>query len=148
MKIIVVDKLLSKKSSSVVLVKEQQTSQKWCFSRCCSPAFGDYISFSSSKAAKWWLERHHFCDACCSWTSRFDELFLEQNISATICLWTVHHVAAIIFVPVLFLWLLQSVNNKCCWKLQTFNMSSLNILTLCTLLVFAYILHNIYLYSK
>ena len=27
---------------------------------------------------EWRLERHHFCDACCSWTSSADELFLEQ----------------------------------------------------------------------
>ena len=27
---------------------------------------------------EWRLERHHFCDACCSWTSSADELFLEK----------------------------------------------------------------------
>ena len=29
-------------------------------------------------------ERHHFCKACCSWTSSTDELFLEPNASATV----------------------------------------------------------------
>ena len=44
------------------------------------------------------LKRHHFCSACCSWTSGTDELFLEQNVAATICLclWAVCNVTALI----------------------------------------------------
>ena len=30
------------------------------------------------------LGMHHFCGACCSWTSSADELFLEWSASATI----------------------------------------------------------------
>ena len=41
---------------------------------------------------EWWLERHHFCGACCSWASSADELFLEWNAFAAICSWTVCHV--------------------------------------------------------
>ena len=40
--------------------------------------------------------RASFCDACFSWTSSAVELFLEQNTSATICLWSVCHVAALV----------------------------------------------------
>ena len=42
------------------------------------------------------LERHHFCGACCSWTSSADQLNLEQNSSATKCSWTFCHVTALI----------------------------------------------------
>ena len=31
----------------------------------------------------WELERHQFCDVCCSWVSSTGELFLEQNTSST-----------------------------------------------------------------
>ena len=48
--------------------------------------FKSYIFLCSSpQAVEWQLERHHFCDASCSLTSSTDELFLEQNTSATIC---------------------------------------------------------------
>ena len=51
------------------------------------------------QGVEWRLKRHHFRDACCSWTSIADELFLERDASATICSWTVRrHVTAHICV--------------------------------------------------
>ena len=40
---------------------------------------------SSPQAFQWRLETHHFCDACSSSTISADKLFLERNMSATIC---------------------------------------------------------------
>ena len=58
----------------------------------------------SPQTFEWWIERHNFCGACCSYTSSANKLFLEWNASATICSWTVRHVTAVIaflyFTPV------------------------------------------------
>ena len=47
------------------------------------PVFSHIFLLQSPQAVEWWLERHHFSDACRSQTSSNDEFFLEQNASAT-----------------------------------------------------------------
>ena len=53
------------------------------------PVFSSIFFMQSLKSAEWRLERHDFIDACCSWISSVDELFLEGNVSATVCSGTV-----------------------------------------------------------
>ena len=65
----------------------------------------------------------YYVYACCLWTSSADELFLERNVSATICSWTVRHDTALIVLNILHLWLLLRAKQRC-WMLKTFNMSS------------------------
>ena len=91
------------------------------------PVFSYIFFLQSQQAVEWRLEWHHFSDACCSWKSSTDELFLEQNTFATICSWIVCHVTALICVPLLHLRLLICANNKRCWKLKTFDMSSFSL---------------------
>ena len=47
------------------------------------PVFSHIFFLQSPQAVEWWLERHHFSDACRSQTSSDDEFFLERNASAT-----------------------------------------------------------------
>ena len=61
--------------------------------------FSYIFLLQSPPAVEWRLEGHHLNDACCSWASSADELSLEQNASATLCSWLVHHVTALIYVP-------------------------------------------------
>ena len=67
----------SKKSSSALLVREHQAPQKWCLSSPHSTACS-----TGDLPFNWRLERYHFYDACCSWTSSADELFLEQTATS------------------------------------------------------------------
>ena len=84
------------------------------------------------KASNYWKMTHKrlycstallylFSDACCSWTSSADELFLERNASTTICSWTVCHVTALI---VFHYFTSVVINILCkqqrCWKIKTF----------------------------
>ena len=68
--------------------------------------------FEKTSSVEWWLERYRFCDACCSWTKSADELFLERNVSATICSWPVRHDTALIVFNILHLRLLLRANNS------------------------------------
>ena len=47
------------------------------------PGFSCIFLLQSPQAAEWWLERHHFIDAYCSWKSSDDELFRQRYASAT-----------------------------------------------------------------
>ena len=67
----------SRKSSSALLVREHQAPQKWCLSSPHSTACS-----TGDLPFNWRLERYHFYDACCSWTSSADELFLEQTATS------------------------------------------------------------------
>ena len=84
----------SKKSSSALLVHEQQVPQKWCLSSCHWSPCGEYkwnIYEDTSTVRKTYK-----CGACCSWTRSVDDSFLERNVSATKCSWIVRHVTALI----------------------------------------------------
>ena len=65
----------------------------WTQTECAKPL---YIPFFYLQSVEWRLRRHLFCDSCCSWTSSADELFLERNVSASICSCTVRHVTVLI----------------------------------------------------
>ena len=47
------------------------------------PGFSCIFLLQSPQAVEWWLERHHFIDAYCSWKSSDDELFRQRYASAT-----------------------------------------------------------------
>ena len=106
----------SKKRSPVLLVPEEQTPLKWCLS-----------------------SRH---STACKYCKRK----INEN-TGSVCKTSecVHHVTSLICVPLLHLCNLLLANNKHCWKIKIFAMTSFSIQTFCTHYLYIYIYISVHI---
>ena len=94
------------------------------------------------------IKKASLFDACCSWASSIDELFLERNASATICSWAVRHVTALIVFHYFTSVFITMCKQQRCWKLKAFNVIFQHLDVLHTLLVFLILNISIKLWKK